>query len=92
MLLIGPIHQIPKVAGRWRRCAGVTDAGLAALREMPLTILDLEDCAWLTDAGLAALREMPLTQLNVEGCKGLSAEGRLSVAGLQEAWNQADWV
>lgn len=49
-------------------CFGFSDAGLAILAGMPLTVLDLSGIAevgHLTDAGLAHLRGMPLTSFSL---------------------------
>lgn len=44
----------------------IQDAGLAVLRNLPLTHLDLGYCKGLTGAGLEALSGMPLKTLNLE--------------------------
>ena len=49
-------------------CNALTDAGLAHLRELPLTSLDLRWCDQITDEGLAHLRELrSLTSLYLSG-------------------------
>lgn len=72
----------------------VTDTGLAALRGLPLTQLNLHDRIRITDSGLEALRGMPLTDLDLSGCVELTDDGmdvlldmplrRLNLSGLEK--------
>lgn len=53
----------------------LTTAGIAKLRVLPLTRLDLRGCAGLTDPGLEALQGLPLTSLNLGNCRQLTNDG-----------------
>lgn len=64
------------------RCSSLTDAGLEALRGLPLTRLFLDSCTncsscfsfpKLTASGLSSLRGMPLTWLNLTDFSNLSS-------------------
>lgn len=53
----------------------LSDAGLAALRGLPLTRLSLYFCIRLSDAGLEALEGMPLRVLNLTVVSNLTGAG-----------------
>lgn len=59
-----------------------TDAGLAALREMPLTDLSMVWCVGVTGTGLSALSGLPLRRLDLTFCTGLRDVGMEALRGL----------
>lgn len=61
--------------GYAERRFGVTDAGLAALGELPLTQLSLHGRCMITDSGLEAVRGKPLTDLDLSGCVEVTDKG-----------------
>jgi F-box/leucine-rich repeat protein 14 len=72
-----------------RGCYGITDAGLAQLKEADLAdveVLNLQECWQITAAGLAHLSKMTaLRDLNVSGCRNLvCAEGLPGIGALDQ--------
>lgn len=63
---LGAIRGSPLKSLHLLEC-DLVDAELEALKDMPLTELDLSWCTRVTDVGLVSLRGLPLTRLNLNG-------------------------
>ncbi len=59
----------------------IGDAGLAHLKDTPLSALDLTLCRNVTDAGLFYLSRLPLHTLNISWCDRVSDAGLAHLAG-----------
>lgn len=63
-------------------CINLTDEGVAYLKGLPLTSLDLSRAAKLTDLALSFLEGMPLTSLSISGCRKITAVGISYLKGM----------
>lgn len=57
----------------------LTDAGMEAIRGLPLKSLSLSECRNLSDAGLMTLQGMPLARLVLRFCDLISGSGLVSL-------------
>lgn len=60
----------------------IRDVGLAELRDLPLTKLNLQGRENITHAGLEVLRNMPLSSLNLRDCRNVDDECLAILQGL----------
>lgn len=61
---------------------GVTDEGLRAFWDMPLTILNLSKCLLITGESLEAMRNLPLIVLKLDRCERLDDDSLIHIRNL----------